>query len=65
MKKIEDGIPDFNCRFNQLKLKTNFDQKYCRQIEFLGMKIESDTLEVEPDYFSVRYSTVFTHVTSQ
>lgn len=58
------GIPQYNCYFKKLKTYSNI---YCRtnittnNINYIGYKINCDTLEVEPEYLNtdMRYLMSF------
>lgn len=64
LQLIEVGIPQYNCYFKKLKTYSNI---YCRtnittnNINYIGYKINCDTLEVEPEYLNtdMRYLMSF------
>ncbi|KAJ8679181.1 hypothetical protein QAD02_014968 [Eretmocerus hayati] len=63
LEKTYKGIPEYNCWFKKEKLQYNFTHesikvgKVLNKIEYLGWRIDAQTLEVEPKFSPSRYST--------
>ncbi|XP_011495969.1 PREDICTED: telomerase reverse transcriptase-like [Ceratosolen solmsi marchali] len=62
--RIKKGIPEYNCWFNESKLKYNFNKCDSSKIEYLGWMIDPHSLEIEPKYNSSRYSLTFASLNS-
>ena len=63
--RIKQGIPEYNCWYNEFKLRSNLNcnaTKKQNHIKYLGWNVDPDSLEIQPYYSTPRYSINFTTV---
>ncbi|XP_078050785.1 telomerase reverse transcriptase isoform X2 [Augochlora pura] len=63
LQLVRKGIPSYNCYFNESKIQTNIKvtNRVTNSINYIGYKINCDTLEVAPSYLSRHVRSVISY----